>query len=151
MTEYVQALLNQLKDKSYKKYRVMTDRTPILYPVDFFGFHIGNTKRFEKDDGGNITPNYKRIISKGFDKIRREIVYSISNTNCTHKKEYGNLMLEKLDECIKICDNFRKKAITNPRLYNALSTVPHKKATTFYEACVFLKICIYCAIFYCFI
>ena len=76
MTRNVEALLNQLKDKSYKAFRTKEDRFPILYPVDVFGFHIGNNERFNGDDGGNVTPNYKRVMEKGFDAIRQEIVDS---------------------------------------------------------------------------
>lgn len=144
MTNNVQALLKQLRDKSYKSYRVNTTEAPILYPVDFFGFHIGTNNPCSAI-GGNVTPNYKRMITKGFDAVREELVTSISGVGDEQKKAYGNEMLQKLDECIAVCDQYRHtvKNRGNTRLYNALLNVPHKGARTFFEACVFMKLCIY--------
>ena len=142
MTKNIEALVKQLKDQSYKKYRTKTTSEPILYPVDVFGFHIGNNEK-KHSLGGNVIPSYKRIISKGFDEIRREIEFSISKATEQSKIEYGKKMLEKMVECIRICDEYREKVKSNSRLYNALQRVPHKSATTFFEACLFMKICIY--------
>lgn len=143
MTNNVEALLKQLKDKSYKSYRVNTEEVPILYPVDFFGFHMGRNASCGTV-GGNVTPNYKRIITKGFDAVREELVATVSAADGL-KKAYGNEMLQKLDECIAVCDQYRQtvKEQGNMRLYDALLRVPHKGAETFFEACVFMKLCIY--------
>lgn len=143
MTNNVEALLKQLKDKSYKSYRVNTEEVPILYPVDFFGFHMGRNASCGTV-GGNVTPNYKRIITKGFDAVREELVATVSAADGL-KKAYGNEMLQKLDECIAVCDQYRQtvKEKGNMRLYDALLRVPHKGAETFFEACVFMKLCIY--------
>lgn len=143
MTKKVEALLRQLKDKSYRQYRVREDRLPILYPVDFFGFHMGQKERFRSDDGGNVTPNYKRIITKGFDEIRRELTERIAIETDGEKQAYGKKMLASLDECIVLCDAYRETVSSNPRISKALEKVPHKGAESFFEACLFLKICIY--------
>jgi formate C-acetyltransferase len=144
MTKNVEALLRQLTDKQYKKYRIKEKEEPILYPIDFFGFHIGSNRSYGKTCG-NVTPNYKRVMTTGFDALCQELSYHISATTDKDKQAYGKAMLEKLNECISVCDNYREnvKEQGNTRLYQALLTVPHKPATTFFEACVFLKLCIY--------
>lgn len=144
MTQNVEALLNQLKSKNYKNYRANLDDTPIVYPVDFFGFHIGSNKPC-RDGGGNLTPNYERIITIGFDTIRADLTQRIDACEDAVKKEYGLKMVEALENCISVCDKYRQvvKESGNMRLYNALLKIPHKKADTFFEACVFIKLCIY--------
>lgn len=144
MTKDVEVFLKQLKDKEYKKYRVKEVEEPIIYPTDFFGFHIGSN-RFYGKSCGNVTPNYKRVMTMGFDALCKELRDNIAATDDEDKKAYGSVMLEKLHECIAVCDKYREtvKEQGNTRLYNALLTVPHKPATTFFEACVFLKLCIY--------
>ena len=144
MTKNVEALLKQLKDGEYKKYRVKESEEPVIYPVDFFGFHIGTNKKYG-NSCGNVTPNYKRVITMGFDALCKELRDNIAATTDEDKKAYGQVMLEKLNECIETCDNYREtvKEQGNTRLYQALLTVPRKPATTFFEACVFLKLCIY--------
>ncbi|MBQ9939655.1 MAG: pyruvate formate-lyase [Oscillospiraceae bacterium] len=143
MTKLVEALLKQLKDNSYRQYRTKETESPILYPVDLFGFNMGCGKPLKGADGGNVSPNYKRIITMGFDATRKELTESISAAEDEAKKEYGMRMLEKLDECIRVCDEYRETVRSNRRLCNALQNVPHKGASTFYEACVFIKLCIY--------
>lgn len=144
MTKNVELLLSQLLDKSYKNYRIHTTQKPILYPNDFFGFHFGAPIKPTMKEG-NLTPNYKRIMEKGFDVVVQEITNSISLTSDQNKKAFGEEMLAVLDNFIKVSDDFRKtvKESGNERLYNALLKVPHKPAETFFEACVFMKLCIY--------
>ncbi len=144
MTKNVEALLKQLKSMEYKKYRVKESEEPIIYPIDFFGFHMGLNK-YDIGKSGNVTPNYKRVITMGFDALCKELCDNIAATTDEEKKAYGKEMLETLYECIAVCDTYREtvKKQGNMRLYKALLTVPHKPATTFYEACVFLKLCIY--------
>ncbi|MBE6959680.1 MAG: pyruvate formate-lyase [Ruminococcaceae bacterium] len=142
MTKNIEALLQQLKDKDYRKLRSYDAEGPILYPIDFFGFHLGKPEKLIPKEG-NVTPNYSRIITKGFDAIREELVVSIQKATDPDKIAYGKRMLADLDACIRISDNYRQTVSTNPRLYHALQRVPRKGATTFYEACLFLNICIY--------
>ncbi|MBE6639626.1 MAG: pyruvate formate-lyase [Ruminococcaceae bacterium] len=144
MTKNVDSLLKQLTTKEYKKYRVKEREEPILYPVDFFGFHMGSNRPCGKLCG-NVTPNYKRVMTMGFEALCQELRDHIAATTDEAKKAYGMAMLEKLQECMDVCDAYREavKAQGNTRLYQALLTVPRKPATTFYEACVFLKLCIY--------
>ena len=142
MTKHIEALLQQLKDKEYRKLRRSDVETPILYPVDFFGFHMGKAEKLIPMEG-NVSPDYERIITKGFDALREELVASINSTTDLDKIAYGKRMLADLDVCIRVTDDYRQTVSANPRLYLALQRVPHKGATTFYEACLFLIICIY--------
>ena len=142
VTEQIQALLQQLKDKEYRKLRHANKDGPLLFPVDFFGFHLGKPDKLVPKEG-NVTPNYARVITQGFDALREELVTAIESTSDPHKIAYGQQMLADLDTCIRVTDEYRLTVHTNPRLYHALQRVPHKGATTFYEACLFLTICIY--------
>ena len=144
MTKNIETLLRQLREKTYRAYRVKTVETPILYPVDFFGFHLGMNKMNEHV-GGNVTPNYKRMLTQGFDAVRRELVANMDAAEDPGKKAYGGEMLQALDECLAVCDEYREtvRQQGNMRLYNALLKVPHKGADSFFEACVFVKLCIY--------
>ncbi len=143
MTDKISALLQFLKDKEYRKYRVHPDGFPVVYPIDFFGFHNGCEKPFDWDDGGNVTPDYPRIMANGFDKIRADIVKNIAAAEDEKKRAYGEKMLCEVDRILRISDAYRETVRENERLYAALQRVPHGSATTFYEACVFMKLCIY--------
>lgn len=52
MTSTIEKMLDQLKDKRYRQYRIHSQSTPILYPLDLFGFHMGTAERLPQDDGG---------------------------------------------------------------------------------------------------
>lgn len=144
MTAAVKALLDQLKSREYRLLRTEPEAKPILYPVDFFGFHMGCSERPEVQSG-NLSPNYGRIIAGGFDRLREELVQSIAAHEAPERKEFGYSMLALLDECIRICEDFREvvKDAGHQRLYEALGRVPRKGAESFFEACVFLKLLIY--------
>ena len=142
MTKNIEAFLQQLKDKGYRSLRKADAEGPILYPVDFFGFHLGKPDKLIPKEG-NVTPNYAYIITNGFDALRNELVAAINDATDPEKAAYGKRMLADLDVCIRVSDEYRQTVSANPRLYSALQRVPHKGATTFYEACLFLNICIY--------
>jgi len=167
MTEKIKFLLDNLKRGEYKKLRVTgksdeyTDfgenengvnsfkkiasiEKPLLFPEDSFGFNrYTDFKAVSRS--GNVTPNYKRIIENGFDKVISDIKVSISNTDDEKKKNYGKTMVELLEICIDICEKYKihAKEKGNTKLYNALLKIPHNGAESLYEALVFLKICIY--------
>lgn len=117
---------------------------PLIHDGDIFGF---NRSTIIKPPWrmGNVTPNYARVITQGFDKVISDIKENIKKSNDESKKHYGEIMLGLLDICVDICDDYRVYAneTGNTKLYNALLKVPHHGATTFYEALVFMKICIY--------
>lgn len=137
-------MLSQLKEKDYRALRTTTADDPILYPVEYFGFHFGNTEKFAHSDG-NIIPNYARVITKGFDATREEIVASMKNAKTEAQIAYGNQMLGEIDTLLEICDRHTEKIKKsgNNRLYAALQKVPHHGAESFFEACLFMQICIY--------
>lgn len=166
MTERIAFLLKQLKDKEYKKYRkdcdmkikkpetseeniemfkaVIAAETPVLYEGDSFGFNRKNRIMLPAC-GGNITPDYEKVITEGFDELLRQIRESIEKTDDEEKKKYGRYMEESLTICLEMCERYRAfaKEQNNTRLYDALSRIPHKGAQSFYEACVFVKLCNY--------
>ena len=141
MTDKTKNLLEYLNKKEYRQLR--NDVDFLLYGDDF-GFYRRSPNRI-RGSQGNMTPNYKRIIESGFDKIKEQIRAAISSTDDEGKKEYGKSMLTKIDEAIALADTYRDIALAsgNERLYNALLNIPRQPAESFYEACVFLKLCVY--------
>lgn len=144
MTETVRLMLEQLKSKTYRALRTTSHDEPILYPVDCFGFHFGGTEHFPHFSG-NVIPNYGRIITEGFDATKARINSRMSGESDPEKLAFGNEMLSEIDTLLGICDRHTKlvKQSGNARLWKALQTVPHKGATNFFEACLFMQICIY--------
>ncbi|MBE6601131.1 MAG: pyruvate formate-lyase [Ruminococcaceae bacterium] len=144
MTDKIRLMLIQLKEKSYRALRTTTLDDPILYPVEYFGFHFGVTEKFLHSDG-NIIPNYARVITRGLDATRREIAVSVAAEKSEEKRAFGEQMIAEIDDLLRICDSHREKiaASGNKRLYEALLRVPHDGAESFFEACLFLQICIY--------
>ena len=116
--------------------------SPFIYDGDTIGFNrIDNCRTFA--GGGNITPNYARIISGGFKKALNDIKNSKKNAD-SHQKKYADAMLLCIDTALAEAEKYRAYAKEkSPRLYNALNVVPENGAVSFYEACVFMKFCIY--------
>ena len=143
MTEKTRNLLDTLNKREYRALRDGINFT--LFENDDFGFNRRSPERI-KGSQGNMTPNYKRVISSGFDTIIKEINASAKLHSEPNKKDYAQKMLSGIDKCLEIADIYRDIAYKrgNVRLYNALCKVPRKPAESFYEACVFLKLCIYC-------
>lgn len=164
MISKIKSFLEVLNKQEYRKLRKKTDfklsgkitefstfekivrlADPIIISeYDDFGFNLGCDFKFFSGPG-NVTPNYYRIISQGFDKTKDEIKNSIKNTADSTKKSFGEKMLKYLDLCIEVSKKHRElaKAKGNKRLYNALCRIPENGAESFYEACVFIKLCIY--------
>ena len=158
MTSEVKNYLEILKKQEYRDLRKKFDRDeksasfkevinfadPMIFEYDNFGFNMGSSfKMLPKP--GNVTPNYYRVISKGFDEIVKEISENIKNTEDDEKRKFGNKMIEYIDLCFEVCDKHKElaKKMGNEKLYKALENIPHKGAKTFYEACVFIKLSIY--------
>lgn len=144
MTKQIEALLKQLNDKSYRNLRTESEEFPVIYPIDFFGFNLGKNELCPAN-GGNITPNYKRIISEGLDSVYKKIYDRAETETDPQKKLFANKMLSEVKRCLEISDKYREKvkASGNDRLYGVLEKIPHSGAETFYEACTFIKLCIY--------
>ncbi len=167
MTDRIKKLLELLNSKEYRKVRrhfpCPTDHfcytaedvmqafdgfisadLPIAFDGDIFGFNR-TTDTALPNGSGNLTPNYKRVMSAGFDKIISQINEQMSKTDSDQKKLLGNAMIKMLERCIEYCDKQRMQAkeSSNEKLYNALLKIPHKPAESFYEACLFIKLSIY--------
>ena len=145
MTAIIQELLKQLKDKSYRALRTKDVEIPILYPVDYFGFHFGKNAEQLYRSGGNISPNFERIMTRGLNAIADEIRSTMASTNDDAKLAFGQSLLDEIDEIITLSKALRKDALAmgHTRLYEALETVPQKPAKSFYEACLFIAISMY--------
>ncbi len=130
-------------------FRYMLDsEAPILFENDIFGFNrtviqtpIGVLGDKEYNISiGNITPNYSYTLSVGMDVILERIKdkYAVCGKE---KRELYEAMIDGVEGSLALADSYREYAREkgNKKLYDALSVVPHKAATGFYEACVFLK------------
>ena len=167
MTDKTKMMLKQLTDKEYRnlrkdgetvclsenysleeyveKFRLQVEsNSPVIYENDDFGFNISRNASIVKT-GGNFTPDYGYAINNGFDTIVSRIKESMANTADEKKKKYGKIMLDCINVCLEACEGYKKAAKEqgNEKLYNALCVIPKRAATTFYEACVFIKLCIY--------
>lgn len=167
MTEKIEILLNQLKSKKYKAERthvenfifddvgksenfmknfekIIATETPRFLEHDDFGFNR-STDIFIPPTSGNVTPNYYRVISQGLDAALTQIYQNMSQTDDFEKTAYGKKMADCIGLCLDFCNQYRDyaKACGKKKLYHVLEKIPYKGAETFYEACVFMKICIY--------
>lgn len=167
MTERIKAALERLKTQNYKDLRTDAIRVtgddlktiklraelfkksaesekPIIFEDDSFGFNR-YTKTSYSYSWGNITPNYGRIITDGFDKTICRINAAIASTDDDEKKEYGGVMTDMLKSALLIADNYREaaKKVGNRKLYSVLSRIPHNGAENLHEALVFMKFCIF--------
>jgi len=144
MTDHIRSMLKQLEEKNYRSLRVTSKDEPILYPVDYFGFHFGSAEHFPHS-AGNVIPNYGRVISEGFDQTRAGILARMESERDPERLAFGKEMVREIDTLLEICDRHAElvKASGNERLWRALQNVPHKGAESFFEACLFMQICIY--------
>lgn len=167
MTDRVKALFELLKSKEYKNgrrhventdslnpegvddyaalfKRVLAEEHPIIHKNDRLGFHFSTDRKISWL-GGNVSPNYSRIITDGFDKTAQTIERSIRSCSDKERIAYGEQMLKSLDYALKYAEKYREEAAKtgNTELATALSKIPHSGAETFYEACVFLKLSLF--------
>ncbi len=136
---------------------------PHFLEADVFGFHRYNKKtpsyvdvngKRIRSNGGNVTPNYARVIGKGFDAVLEEIDAKLARfADDEDRVEFLETMKKYVAAVYRISDRYRLAAeeAGNTRLAEALKRVPRKAATTYYEACLFFKIITYtlrCASYY---
>ena len=171
MTEKITLLLEQLKNKEYRKKRAVKENStllpsydtvpadvfmehlryvfdsdePLLYDGDDIGFNIGVQRVLPIGGSGNVIPNYGRIITEGLDATQERISKSMENTRDEEKLKFGNYLLQCVEFMVKTAQRYKKYAFEkgNTRLYNALCNIPNKGADSFYEALVFHKLCTY--------
>ncbi len=161
MTERVKSLLDLLNSKEYRKERrhvdykisgsrteilkaALKEETPRLFENDRMGFNR-STDIIGRMGPGNVTPNYYRIISGGFDPIIEQINESIKNTDDEEKIKFGKEMLECIEALYGMTEQYKAYAKQEgaDELYNALTNIPQRGACNFYEALVFMKISAY--------
>lgn len=95
--------------------------------------------------GGNLTPNYRRIIESGLDDVLSQIEHLSEQSSTQKQRVFYEAMRRSVRAVCDLCDRYRDAAERNGLvdLANALSQVPRRPARSFYEACVFLKLLIF--------
>lgn len=190
MTERIECLLEQLKSKEYRKKRhaaifrkerpggspkeraeyfrdFVSLESPVLFEGDRLGFNR-STNVPVLDLGGNVTADYGRVLTMGFDAIAAEIKASMEGTDDAQKLAFGQSMLDSIETVYRIADAYREyaacgdandqaqgsdagktcqttsgghcDAASRQVLARALERVPRQGAQTFHEACVFMKL-----------
>ncbi len=134
--------------------RMLEGETPVILEGDIFGFNRKQSKlpyyynangRLVDSGPGNVTPNYARVISTGYDKLLADI----EKYKKINKDSDSAIFYEALERSVKVsldsAEKYRLAAIEagNERLADALSRIPRKGAESFYEACVFFKFIVY--------
>lgn len=129
--------------------RMLENERPVLFEDDIFGFNRSIEKNPEgvcgenyyKFSTGNLTPDYAYILSTGMDAVAAHIREKLAVCNDAQKTELYDAMLSGVLSSLALADRYRDyaKAHGAPQLYEALCTVPHLPAQSFYQACVFLK------------
>ena len=125
----------------------------LLYPNDRFGFHRSqlDAAQYQLENGPwkeygacNLTPNYFKVISRGFDSLEEEIKTYMQHADAAQTRFYRSLLIH-LDAISEHCERVRKEAQRQgcAELAEALLTVPRKPATSLYQACLFQAILIY--------
>lgn len=127
--------------------------TPHLIEDDIFGFNRTvkgypyseiDGKKLRSGGTGNVTPNYGKALNSGMEDICRRIREKM--TDCTEKQqEFYKSALSCVEIALSFADRYRDYAKEQgaERLYMALCRVPRQPATSFYEACVFMKFIIF--------
>lgn len=128
---------------------MLESEKPQLFENDIFGFnrtisqtpvgYIGE-ESFHLDPG-NVTPDYEYVLGHGMDALLDRINNKLEKSEDSGKTEVYLAFKQCIEICLAFSDRYRDHALEtgNEILYQALCRVPHKSATSFYEACVFLK------------
>ena len=153
LTELMVTLPKELQDTVLLE-DMLRRETPYFLEHDIFGFnrsqiycpiYYNQDGKRVKGMGGNITPNYRRIIENGFDAILAQID-ALAAINTSEEQQYFyEAMRRNCEAVLEIAERYRLAAeqTGKHRLAEALARVPHKAAETFYEACLFQKLLIY--------
>ncbi len=120
--------------------RIGFNRTHIYHPDYFYD----NGKKADDCGLNNITPDYAFALNNGFDFIKETVIEKMNSCK-KPKVPFYNGVLIAIDGVLEYADRCRDEAkrLGISELYNALCRIPHKKAETYYEACVFMKLLIY--------
>ncbi len=154
ITAELEGMSDFQKEANYLKLALSFEHLNIFDKLDRIGFHrtVAKSLKFKNikgvdawiTNGGNITPNFPLILNSGFDAVRDTVLSKLSA--CSEEKaEFYNSVLMSIDAVLNFADRCRKEAeiAGATELCNALSRVPHKGATSYYEALVAIKFCIF--------
>ena len=145
--------MSLFESDAYMLHFMLEKEIPHLIEDDMFGFNR-TVKRvpFAEYDGkklrsggtGNVTPNYSRALCEGMDAVVLRIKEKM--TDCDEGKiPFYKNALSCAESALAFADRYREYAKEQgaERLYQALCRVPRQSATSFYEACVFMKFIIF--------
>lgn len=143
---------NPTQKSTHRLIRVLDREQPVLHPNENVGFNryaafipsYDTGSKWHSDWGlGNLTPNYSRVMSLGFDVILADLAEK-RETADDEQKEFIDCLTAIMQACLRLADRYCEAAkVNHPALYQALKQVPHGKATNFHEACVFMKFICY--------
>ncbi len=134
--------------------QILAHEVPTLYPGDIFGFHthLQNHPTLMKEDGelpwgympNNITPAYELLIDRGFDAVLEELAARTDGATGDALMFY-RAARDVLVMSLNYCEQYRTAAKEQGfhRLAEALTRIPQKAPTSFYEACLFHKILLF--------
>lgn len=130
----------------------LEEQEPRIFEGDRIGFNrtIINYPCYKNENGevimggtpGNITPDYGKFLKMGMDEILGIIENYIEKNGET---DVAKAMKSTVISALRFADKYRDFAKEKGcvELYRALCNVPHKGASSFYEACVFMKFIIF--------
>ncbi len=95
--------------------------------------------------GGNVTPNYCRLIDRGLERLVVEIEERAKGAADGKERQFYEAMRRSTEAVIELADRYLEAAKNagNQILAEGLSQVPRKPARSFYEACLFFKILVF--------
>ncbi len=118
------------------------NRTVVHAPI-YYDLKSGKKKR---GGIGNITPNYSRILERGFDGLISDIDKALGSfSSYDDRSEFLLSMRELALAGCEFSDRYRDhaRALGNERLAAALERIPRQGAESFYEVCLLIKIIIF--------
>lgn len=133
---------------------MLESERPYVHPGDRMGFHRSNSSYYltPGPDGkrtmvwgqGNVIPDYEKLLSKGMDALKREILEELDSCE-SGQREFLEAALVTVEAALSFADRCRENARQDgaQELYRCLCTVPRQGASTLLEACVFLKFIIF--------
>ncbi len=105
-----------------------------------------NTKMHECGWLSNINPDYGKIISKGFLKVKEEIAEASEKTDDAGKKAYAQSLLTIVDAIIEFADRYKRAAreAGENEIADVLENVPKYGARSYREALQAFRIVHFC-------
>lgn len=154
ITELVEGK-SEYETQAIRLSEMLKNEGTLIYEGDIFGFNrtlkslpVYNCKdgrESRTDSTGNITVNFKSAMEKGFDSIIGFCKEKLGTGISGSQESFYNTVINMLESVLSFCERYRDhaKETGNEKLYKALCQVPHNKATSLYEACLFQKIILY--------